>query len=163
MKRIAVLLLMVNAAVLMPVAAQSPAVGTIAPVVRINDLSGTPVRIALTPGHQAVVVEFWATWCEICHALLPEMRAAHQRFGDRVDFYGVDVTVNDPLRRVVRYVAENHPPFLSLYDDHGAAVRAFGAEATSHVVIIDAHGRIAYIGDGSAQPIQAQLARIVGK
>ncbi len=163
MKRIAILLTLASTALLAPLAAQAPALGAVAPVVTVNDLSGKPVRIVVAPGHRAAVIEFWATWCEICHALLPEMRAAHQRFGDRVDFYGVDVTVNDPLRRVARYVAENHPPFVALYDDKGAAVRAFGAEATSHVVIVDAHGRIAYAGDGSDQRITAELTRMLGQ
>jgi thiol-disulfide isomerase/thioredoxin len=144
-------------------AAVAPAVGDVAPVVSVADLSGKPVRIALTQGKQAAVVEFWATWCEVCRALLPSMRAAQKQYGDRVDFYGVDVTVNDAKDHVQRYVTNNHPPFVTLYDDRGVAVRAFGALATSFVVIVDRNGKIAYTGDGSEQNITAELAKIVGK
>jgi thiol-disulfide isomerase/thioredoxin len=119
--------------------------------------------VALTTGKRAAVVEFWATWCELCRALMPEMRAAHQQYGDRVDFYGVNVTVNDGKAHVRRYVADNHPPFVPLYDDHGVAVRAFGALTTSYVVIVDRNGRIAYTGDGGDQKISAELARVVAK
>ena len=144
-------------------AAQAPAVGQPAPVVTVADLDGKPVRVGLGVGKRATVVEFWATWCEVCRALLPEMRSAQKQYGDRVDFYGVNVTVNDRRERVRRYVAENRPPWVTLYDDRGVAVRAFGALATSYVVIIDKNGRVAYTGDGADQKIAAELARLVGK
>jgi thiol-disulfide isomerase/thioredoxin len=143
--------------------AQAPTVGQQAPVVTVADLDGKPVRVGLTAGKRGAVVEFWATWCELCRALLPEMRAAQKRFGDRVDFYGVNVTVNDGKEHVRRYVADNHPPFVTVYDDRGVAVRAFGAVATSYVVIIDRNGRVAYTGDGAQQHIAAELAKLAGK
>jgi thiol-disulfide isomerase/thioredoxin len=144
-------------------AAQAPTVGQIAPVVTVADLDGKPVRVGLAAGRQGAVVEFWATWCELCRALLPSMRAAQKQFGDRVDFFGVNVTVNDGKEHVRRYVAQNHPPFVTVYDDHGVAVRAFGALATSYVVIIGRNGRVAYIGDGADQNIPAELARVLAK
>jgi cytochrome c biogenesis protein CcmG/thiol:disulfide interchange protein DsbE len=143
--------------------AQAPAVGQPAPTVTVADLDGKPVRVGLAPGKRGAVVEFWATWCELCRALLPSMRAAQQQYGDRVDFYGVNVTVNDGKDHVRRYVAQNHPPFTTVYDDRGVAVRAFGALATSYVVIIDHNGRVAYTGDGADQNIPAELAKVLAR
>ena len=154
------------AAMLIPgarVVAQAPAVGQAAPTVTVADLDGKPVRVGLAAGKRGAVVEFWATWCELCHALLPSMRAAQKQYGDRVDFYGVNVTVNDGKDHVRRYVAQNHPPFTTVYDDRGVAVRAFGALATSYVVIIDHNGRVAYTGDGADQNIPAELAKVLAK
>jgi cytochrome c biogenesis protein CcmG/thiol:disulfide interchange protein DsbE len=139
----------------------APVVGDVAPVVSVADLDGKPVKIVVGSGKRAAVVEFWATWCEICRALLPNMRAAQKAYGDRVDFYGVNVTVNERKERVKQYVAQNRPPFLTLYDERGVAARAFGAVATSYVVIIDQKGKVAYIGDGSDQDIPAALAKLV--
>ncbi|HEY4319550.1 MAG TPA: TlpA disulfide reductase family protein [Gemmatimonadales bacterium] len=161
MKQVAIIAAVLVAALHAPLAAQAPRVGAVAPVVSINDLNGKPVRIALTAGKRAVVVEFWATWCELCKALLPSMRAAQKTYGAQVDFYGVNVTVNDGKDHVRRYVAQNMPPFVPLYDDKSIAVHAFGAAATSYVVIIDRNGRIAYTGDGADQNIPAQLARVL--
>lgn len=145
------------------VGAQGPVVGDVAPVVSVANLEGTPVKVALTPGKRAMVVEFWATWCEVCRALMPNMRAAQKAYGDRVDFYGVNVTVNERKERVKQYIASNQPPFMALYDDKGVATRAFAAMATSTVVIVDAKGRIAYMGEGSDQNVSALLAKVVGK
>jgi predicted transcriptional regulator len=91
------------------------------------------------------------------------MVAAHQKYGDRVDFYGVNVTVNESRARVKRYIAEHHLPFVPVYDEKGVAVRAFGAPATSYIVILDKTGHVSYIGSGADQNISAELAKVVGK
>jgi thiol-disulfide isomerase/thioredoxin len=145
-----------------PLGAQSaPGIGAIAPVVTVNDLDGKPVRIAVTAGNRAAVVEFWATWCELCEALLPSMKAAHKTYGNQVDFYGVNVTVSDSKDHVKRYVVKNMVPFIPLYDEKSVAIHAFGAVATSYVVIVDRNGKIAYTGSGADQDMSAQLAKVL--
>ncbi len=147
-------------AIAAPAGAQ--AVGDRAPVVRVAGLDGREVPLAVSAGRKAMVIEFWATWCEVCEALLPRMRAAQARYGTLVDFFGVNVTVNDPRARVSRFAAEHRLPFTVLYDNGGVAVRAYSAPATSHVVIVDATGLIRYVGSGADQDISAQLAKVVG-
>ena len=160
MKSIMLLALLFGAT---PLAAQrkSPVVGDVAPVVTVNDLDGHPVRLAVTPGKRGMVIEFWATWCEVCAALMPNVQAAATKFGDRVDFIGVNVTVNDSKSRVERYVAQHHPPFRTVYDTAGVSQRAFGATTTSYVVIVDATGRIRYTGTGDKQDLVAELGKVV--
>ncbi len=146
----------------LPLAAQTLAVGDRAPVVTVAALDGHPVQVGVTRGRPAVI-EFWATWCEICKALMPKMNAAHQQYGGSVDFFGVDVTVNDPLSHVRRYLAEKHPPFVAVYDSKGQAVRAFGAMTTSYVVIVDRRDTVRYIGTGSSQDIAGELGQVVSR
>lgn len=143
-----------------PGAAQ--AVGDKAAVVTVPDLDGKPVPLAVTPGRKAMVIEFWATWCEVCDALLPRMRDANARYKGRVDFYGVNVTVNESKARVQRFVAQHALPFRTLYDARGVAVRAYAAPATSYVVIVDAAGTIRYVGSGATQDISGELKKVVG-
>ena len=54
------------------------------PVV-IEDLSGDAYDLAEWVGSTPMLLEFWATWCENCAALLPEMEAAYAEFGKRVE------------------------------------------------------------------------------
>ena len=146
----------------LPAGATAQAVGDRAPVVTIKDLDGRAVTLAPAAGRKAMVLEFWATWCEVCEALLPRMRAAHARYGDRVEFIGVNVTVNESRNRVKRFVGEQKLPFRTVFDEGGVAVRAFAAPATSYVVIVDARGMIRYVGSGSTQDITGELARVIG-
>lgn len=136
------------------------AVGVPAPRVVINDLDGHPVDLGNDIGTRPVFLEFWATWCEICKALYPRMEAAAAKYGARVAFYGINVTVNQTPARVRRYLADHHPPFRTLYDADGVGVRAYQAPTTSYVVIIDRHGNIAYTGSGADQDLDAALAKV---
>ena len=116
-----------------PIHAQ--AVGTRAPVISVTDLDGGVVTL---PANRPALIEFWATWCEVCEQLYPRMVAAHRQFGDRVDFYGVNVTVNESKARVRRWVAERRPPFRTLYDERGVAVRGFALGESRPVAIGEA-------------------------
>jgi thiol-disulfide isomerase/thioredoxin len=137
------------------------AIGTTVTPVVVNDLDGVPFDFATVLGKKPVVVQFWATWCTVCEALMPAMRAARAQYGDRVEFIGVNVTVNQSPARVRRYLEEHDPPFRNLYDSRGAAVRAFEAPATGFVVIVGADGKVAYTGSGERQDLVAALGRVV--
>ena len=139
------------------------AVGSKAPAVSINDLEGKSVALASLIGSKPVLLEFWATWCSICKALLPQLEAVHNTFGDRVTLVGVNVTVNDSKTRVRRYLEEHHPPFQVLYDDKGAGVRAFDVPATSFIVVLDRTGVVAYTGSGESQDLVAAVRKAMGR
>jgi thiol-disulfide isomerase/thioredoxin len=136
-------------------------VGSRAPVVVVKDLDGKPVDLGQYLGRQPVLLEFWATWCEICEALLPTVEAAHRSYGDRVAFFGVNVTVNQTPERVRKYVDSHHPPFRTLYDAEGDAVRAYAAPTTSYIVIVDRSGKVAYTGTGASQDLATALKAVV--
>ncbi len=137
-------------------------VGSTAPVVSVNDLDGKPVNLGQWIGKKPVVLEFWATWCENCEALLPRFQAARKLTGDKVAYLGVNVTVNQTPARVRRYMEQHQMPFRVLYDDQGVSTRAYQAPATSYVVIVDQSGRVVYTGVGADQQFEPALKRVAG-
>jgi thiol-disulfide isomerase/thioredoxin len=144
-----------------PLAAQAPGKGDQAPVIAVHDLDGRPVDLGQWIGHKPVLIEFWATWCTSCQALMPTMRAAAAKYGAQVEFLGINVTVADPKAQVRQFIAEENPPYRVLYDDEGVSQRAFDVAATSYVVIIDRAGRIVYTGTGGSQPLEPALRRAI--
>jgi thiol-disulfide isomerase/thioredoxin len=146
-----------------PLDAQTPGVGDTAPVLSVHDLDGQPVDLGQWIGRTPVFLEFWATWCMSCAALRPAVQAAAATYGTRVEFVGINVTVGDPRAAVRAYLAENDPPWRTLYDDEGASQRAYDVAATSYVVIIDRTGRIVYTGMGGSQSFAAALRRVTAK
>jgi thiol-disulfide isomerase/thioredoxin len=145
-----------------PVAAQESgiAVGARAPAVQINDLDGKPVELSNYLGKKPVFLEFWATWCELCEQLLPRVRAAQEKYGGKVEFLGVNVTVNQTPERVRKYLQQHKPGFHALYDDQGTSIRAYQVPATSYVVIVDRAGKVAYTGLGGTQDFDVVLRRV---
>ena len=136
------------------------AVGTRAPAVVVHDLDGKPVDLGQYIGKKPVFLEFWATWCTNCEELLPRVRTAQAAYGSKVEFIGVNVTVNQTPARVRRYLETHRPPYRTLYDDQGTSTRAYQVPATSYVVIVDRAGKVAYTGSGGTQEFDGVLRRV---
>ena len=157
-----------GAAVLLLLAVSGPAqaqesgiaVGAKAPVVTVNDLEGKPVDLGRYIGKRPLFLEFWATWCELCDELLPQVRAAQAAYGSKVAFIGVNVTVNQSPERVRKYLETHQPGFMTLYDDQGASIRAYQVPTTSYVVIVDRAGKVVYTGTGGTQDFDGILRKV---
>jgi len=145
-----------------PLSAQESGVevGARAPAVVVHDLDGKSIDLNRYIGVKPVFLEFWATWCESCEELLPRVRAAHAAYGSKVEFIGINITVNDPPEKVRQYIKTNQPPFRTLYDDEGTSTRAYDVPATSYVVIVDRSGKVVYTGTGGTQRFDTVLRRI---
>jgi len=137
-------------------------VGQTPPAVTLENLSGDTVSLARWIGKKPVLVEFWATWCPICEALLPRMAAAQKKYGDRAEFVVVAVAVNQSQNSVRRHLEKHPMPFTFLWDANGAAVRAFQAPSTSYIAVLDGTGKVVYTGVGEDQDIEAALEKAAG-
>jgi Redoxin len=97
-----------------------------------------------------------------CAELLPIVKAAAERYGGKVEFLGMNVTVNQTLNGVRRYLETEKPPYRPLWDEGGTSRKAYKVPGTSYVVIIDAKGRVVYTGFGGKQDFEEALKRAVG-
>src|SRR6266550_407312 len=138
------------------------AVGTQAPAVTVEDLDGKPVDLGRHIGKHPVMLEFWATWCPLCKALEPALKAAHARYGATVQFIAIGVGVNETPASIKRHLAAHPLPFPVWYDANGAAVRAYQAPTTSYIVVLDKAGKVRYTGAGAEQDVATALEQVVG-
>jgi len=95
-------------------------------------------------------------------ALQPQLDRIQARFGDRMNVVAVAVAVSQSQRRVKRHIAEHAPGYPYLWDERGAAVRAYQAATTSIVVLVDAEGKVAYTGVGGDQDLVAAVEHLLG-
>lgn len=137
-------------------------IGSQAEPFALETVYGEFVDLADVVGRRPVLLEFWASWCSKCQALHAKMEAAYEKFGDRVEFYGVAVAVGQKPSTIRRYLDKHPTSFPMLWDKSGDAVRQFMVPVTSYIVILDAEGRVAYTGVDSSQDILGALQRIVG-
>lgn len=137
--------------------------GTQAPAASVEDLDGNPVQVLeyLQPG-KPTLMEFWASWCENCEALQPQLDEIHETLGDRVNVLAVAVAVSQTRRRVKRHVEEEGIAYPYLWDGSGEAVRAYNIPTTSVVVILDPEGRVAYTGTGRDQDLVGAVRKLMG-
>lgn len=138
--------------------------GTEAPGAALEDLDGNPVQILdFVEAGKPTLIEFWASWCENCEALQPQLDQIHAEFGSQVNVVAVAVAVSQSQRRVKRHVEDHGIEFPYLWDGEGEAVKAYEIPGTSIVVILDATGKVAYTGTGRDQKlVEAVKALIEG-
>lgn len=136
-------------------------VGSEAPAAALEDLDGNPVDLSDYLGDRPTLIEFWAVWCENCEALQPQLDRIQSTYGDRLNVVAVAVAVAQSVRRVRRHVEEHEPGYPYLWDDRGAAVRAYEVPSTSVVVIVGADGRVAYTGVGPQQDLLGAVEAVL--
>ena len=125
----------------------------------VESLDGKPVALGTWVGKTPVLIEFWATWCAQCKELEPAMIAAQKKYGARVKFLAVAVSVNQSPALVRRYAAKHKLPAEVLFDRKGAATDAYDVPATSYVVVLDRAGKVVYTGQGGDQNLDRALAK----
>jgi thiol-disulfide isomerase/thioredoxin len=134
-------------------------VGTAAPAAALETLDGKPFDLAQYVGKTPVLMEFWATWCPNCRELEPQMKALHTKYGSKVKFVGVAVSVNQSPERVKAYVEKHGIPGDQYFDRRGNASGAYDAPATSYVVVLDKSGKVVYTGVGGDQDLEKAIQK----
>lgn len=135
------------------------AIGTRGPDAALETLDGKPANLYSAIAGKPAVIEFWATWCSNCKELEPTLAAAQKKYGARVAFIGVAVSVNQSPERVRRYIAEHMLGFTHFYDRRGIGVEVYDVPATSYVVVLDKNGIVVYSGLGGKQDIEGAIQK----
>lgn len=133
--------------------------GATAPAATVESLDGKPVDLARWVGKSPVLIEFWATWCASCKELEPAMAAAQKKYGTRVKFLAIAVSVNQSPALVRRYATRHAIPAEVLFDRKGSATDAYAVPATSYVVVLDRRGKVVYTGQGGEQDIEGAIRK----
>jgi thiol-disulfide isomerase/thioredoxin len=152
------------AALAAPLSAQEIGIelGTTGPAAKVETLDGKATDLAQYVGKTPVLMEFWATWCENCHELEPTMKAMHAKYGKRVAFVGVAVSVRQSPERIKAYVAKHQLPWTQVFDRQGNASGAYDAPATSYVVVLNRAGKVVYTGLGGKQDLESAIRKALG-
>jgi len=135
------------------------AVGQRAPGAVVQTLSGQPVNLGSYVGKTPLLIEFWATWCPQCHALEPALLAAHRKYGSKVRFIGLAVSIRQSPERIRAYAAKHGLEHELLFDAEGNAADVYDAPATSYVVVVNKAGTIVYTGVGGDQDLEAAIRK----
>jgi len=138
-----------------PAAAATLSVGSKAP--GFSDctwIKGAPVDPTAADGKHLTVVEFWASWCSPCIASIPHMTELQHLYADK-GVRVVGMTARDPrntLDIVKKFVSDfgdkmdYHVAFDKSGDTYGAYMDASKQNGIPTAFVVDAVGRIAWIG-----------------
>jgi thiol-disulfide isomerase/thioredoxin len=110
-----------------------------APPLALNDLDGKPWDLSALRG-RAVLLNFWATWCEPCREEMPSLQALAKRHEpDSLLVLMVNYREAEPgIRRFLERVPLALPVLL---DSDGSAAREWTPRVFPTTVLIDRNGR----------------------
>ena len=117
----------------------------------LTQLRGTPV-----------VVNVWASWCGPCKAEAPLLHDAAARYGQRVQFVGVDIL--DSLDGARSFIADHAISYPSVFDPPGAIRDSLGMLGQPVTVFYDANGKVVSTWDGqlSEQVLEQGIRKALG-
>ena len=115
----------------------APAPGDRAPAFSAPLLEGEGSFALERVSGRPVLLNFWASWCAPCKDEAPYLRRAHQIYGDRVEFVGIDV--KDSRSDAIAF-ARRHGLDYTHVRDTGAIYSTYGLTGQPESFLIDDQG-----------------------
>ena len=118
--------------------------GQIAPDFSLTRIDGTPgaVTMASLRG-QVVVLDFWATWCPPCVAMIPLLDDVHSTWGPLgVSFVGINSDGGGATLDEIKAFMAAHPIGYPVVIDNGEVDARYRLQALPNLFVIGRDGNI---------------------
>lgn len=138
---------------------EAPALGYLAPVFTLSDLSGQAITLSELRG-KPVLLNFWATWCPPCRREMPDLQAFQAQYGDQVTVLGINWAEDPPT---VRSFLERYGiTYTNVLDRQGKAFVAYRLTGIPTTFFLDEEGVIrgVWLGPLKTDKIAESFAKI---
>lgn len=129
-----------------------------------RDTDGKTVRLADYLGKKAIVLNFWATWCEPCIAEFPHLRKLQTANQEKLQILGVAMDGPESIANVPAFAKRNQINFPVLLDEDSHVAAIYNPKKSAPLsVLIDREGHISSIREGYNPGDEEFLARDISK
>lgn len=123
------------------------------PPLNATDLHGQHWRLPDLRG-KAVLINFWASWCEPCRAEMPSLQALAQQHGP--DLQVLAVNFKETVPAVQRFLQQSSLQLPVILDPQGVLARQWDITIFPSTVMIAADGRVRGVLRGELDWTSAQ-------
>ena len=135
--------------------------GQAAPAFSGKLTDGTPLSLAALKG-RPVLLQFYASWCGICMAELPRVKAVHEKYKDE-GLVLIGVSLDDDRAAFERMVAEKGVTWPQVMDGlafKGDIPKLFNIQTSAVFYLLDQEGRISAKGR-IAETLDDEVAKLL--
>jgi len=137
---------------------QIPQKGFYAPDLLLQNLSGQEISFRDFQG-QAIILNFWATWCPPCKAEMPDLQKVYLQFQGRgLVVIGINRTDQENYSEVPDFIQANEITFPVLLDPTGEIAKKYNVSALPTTFFIQPDGIINKVIIGGPLPQALLLA-----
>jgi peroxiredoxin len=94
---------------------------------------------------RVVVIDFWATWCQVCIDEMNDFERAQQSFGNRLAVLTVSPESHDVAATYFRF---SNIALPVVEDSSGAISRAYSVSKIPVTLVLDPNGNVSYVSVG---------------
>ncbi|CAM4492863.1 thiol-disulfide isomerase/thioredoxin [Paenibacillus endophyticus] len=125
--------------------------------------SGEQVKVDFA--EKPTVLSVFTSWCPYCNEDAPKMVDLHEKYKDRINLYGINVTNRDERSEVESYVEEHGIEYPVLLDEDGAVYEYYGAEGFPALYFINTDGIVVdyIVGSVDQNVIDASFASLLSE
>lgn len=139
--------------------------GTAATDFAARDIEGKTVRLSDYLGKQAILIDFWATFCEPCLAEMPHLRRLYEKNRAR-GFVILAISMDGPetIAQVPAFASRNAMNFPVLLDEDSQVSSIYNPKKSAPLqVLIDKRGKVVRVHEGYNPGDEDILAEAVEK
>jgi thiol-disulfide isomerase/thioredoxin len=118
------------------------------PKLALTTVDGKPFDASTLRG-KVVLLDFFASWCGICRAELPQLKTAYAKYQNDPKVAFILVSIDEDDKRLQRYLTEMKFPFPVARLDAAQAEKAMGFDNVPQTFYVDAGGVVRYQLNGS--------------
>tara|TARA_B100000959_G_C14979617_1_gene622897 strand:- start:1859 stop:2359 length:501 start_codon:yes stop_codon:yes gene_type:complete len=126
----------------------------------LNEGGNTTLGDLVSETGRPLVVNFWATWCAPCLEELPMFESSNQKFGDEVNFLGINVS--DSPTKAEKMIDDIGISYLMGRDPEGNFLVELGVMGLPATAFIDSQGNLidVHIGQISITDLDMKISWI---
>lgn len=130
-----------------------------------RDIDGKTVRLSSFLGKNAVLLNFWQTWCEPCMAEFPHLRRLYEVNRSKgLMIFGIAMDGPESVANVVAFAKRHRITFPILLDEDSHVSGLYNPKRSAPFsVLIDKSGKIAIIREGYNPGDEEYLKQEVAK
>ena len=115
-----------------------------------TDTEGNVFKLSETlKDHEAVLINFWATWCPPCRNEMPHLQKLWETYGDRVAMIALSTEPEDTAEKIAAFREEYGITFPMGRDENLALSARLNASGIPDTVIVDRFGNVGFYRVGT--------------